>query len=122
MKARSANLVSVYWSHMYPCSQVVLSKHHFAILHVVNRKNSSKCLIVFLKQFYILTNGAYNVHGFLTICWETIFYVLDTYATRRLIGALDWNQKYLVVFFNLFFKRNWRNASVVAPWKCILTK
>jgi hypothetical protein len=68
MKAISADLVFVYWSHMYPCSQVVLSEHHPTILHVVNRKSSSRCPIVFLKQFYILTNGAYNAHGFLIIC------------------------------------------------------
>ncbi len=120
--AKSVDLVFVYWSHMYPCSQVVLSEHHLVILHAVNRKKSSRCLIVFLKQFYIMTNGAYNAHGFLTVCWETIFYVPNTYATKGLIGAFDWNQKNLVVFFNLFLKKNWRNASVVAPWKCILTK
>jgi hypothetical protein len=88
----------------------------------IEKAHQSTCPIVFLKQFYILTNHAYKAHGFLTVCRETIFYVPYTYATRGLIGALDWNQKYLVVFFNLFFTKNWRNASVVAPWKCILTE
>jgi hypothetical protein len=70
-----------------------------------NKKSSSRCPIVFLKQFYILTNGAYNAHGFLTICWETIFYVPDTYATRGLIGALDWNKKLWLFSLICSFKR-----------------
>ncbi len=88
----------------------------------IEKAYQSRCPIVFLKQFYILTNRAHNAHGFLTVCREIIFYVPDTYATRGLIGALDWNQKYLVVFFNFSLQRIERNASVVAPWKCILTE